>query len=810
MQFIAFQVVAQQTKVQGVVFDASTKDPIPFVNVFVKGTNIGATADFEGKYSLLSKSKSDTLVFSSMGYITAYYKLKIGSFQEVNLGLVADKYELSEVVIHPGENPAHPILRNVIAKKEINNQYSIDALQYEVYNKIQFDANNLSEKYRNKKYLKPFEFIFDYIDTSEVNGKSYLPIFISESVSDIYYRKQSGDFKEYIKASQASGIKNESVSLFLGNMYLDIRLYSNYIKFFEKNFISPISDNAFLTYKYYLIDSLMVGDSYCYKIMFKPKRKQEMTFSGELLIDKETWAIKQAKMKMSEDANLNFINAFEFKQSFVKVDGYWIVENENIFIDVNLLENSKSVAGLYCHKSSSFKNIVVNKPKADAFYKTPVDVFLDESSLERDENYWKNARHEELNAEEKMIYAIVDTIKNIHLFQTYYDVISTITTGYYSFEKYDLGPYFQTFSFNSLEGYRFRIGGQTGYNWNDKLRFFGHVAYGTNDKVFKYQAGVTYMPERNPMRKYGLSYKSDVEQLGQSPNALTQDNILASVFRRRPFTKLTMVEELNGFYEHEWFTGLSNKITVRQRNIFPVDGSDFEFYPNTGNAEVRNSITTTELEFNFRFAYKEKFFIDKFTRSSLGSKYPIVNFWYNYGVPSIFGGEYEYSKFELSVNHWFNIGGLGYSRYILSAGKIFGTLPFPLLIIHPGNETYSFDEQSFNKMNYYEFISDEYVSLYYTHHFEGFFLNHFPLMRKLRWREVIYAKALVGSLSGSNKNYSKFLPFSGGLNKPYIEGGIAIENIFRVLRVDANWRFTQLSNPEVVPFGLMVTLQLQF
>ncbi len=58
-----------------------------------------------------------------------------------------------------------------------------------------------------------------------------------------------------------------------------------------------------------------------------------------------------------------------------------------------------------------------------------------------------------------------------------------------------------------------------------------------------------------------------------------------------------------------------------------------------------------------------------------------------------------------------------------------------------------FDEYAYNLMNYYEFASDEYLSMYLTHHFDGFFLNHIPLMRKLKWREVAFAKAVIGTMN---------------------------------------------------------------
>jgi hypothetical protein len=144
---------------------------------------------------------------------------------------------------------------------------------------------------------------------------------------------------------------------------------------------------------------------------------------------------------------------------------------------------------------------------------------------------------------------------------------------------------------------------------------------------------------------------------------------------------------------------------------------------------------------------------------------------------------------------------IGYARLIVDAGKIFGKVPYPLLQLHEGNETYAFDRYAVNMMNYYEFASDQYVSLYYEHHFQGFFLNHFPLLRRLKWREVVTAKYLIGSINNQNFEVLKFPVGLGEVSKPYMEVGVGVENIFKIVRVDALWRLSHLDNPDIQPLG---------
>jgi hypothetical protein len=153
------------------------------------------------------------------------------------------------------------------------------------------------------------------------------------------------------------------------------------------------------------------------------------------------------------------------------------------------------------------------------------------------------------------------------------------------------------------------------------------------------------------------------------------------------------------------------------------------------------------------------------------------------------------------------ISPFGYTTYLLRAGKTWGTVPFPLLKIHEGNETYAYDIYAYNLMNYQEFASDQWASLSLEQHFNGFFLNKIPLMRKLKWRTVAGLKVLEGRLNNDTQNEMQLLPGMTGLGKkPYMETSVGIENILKLLRVDAVWRMNY-HNPDVTNLGIFFSLQ---
>ncbi|MEZ5083875.1 MAG: DUF5686 family protein [Bacteroidales bacterium] len=803
--------MAQITKVMGTVMDIETGEPVPFANIYFKGTTIGVTSDFDGNFSIETKIPTDTLVASVMGYYKQAFFVQKGRFQRINFTLREQNFNLPEVVIMAGENPAEILLRKIIKNKELNSKKEFDAYQYECYNKIEIDANNISDKFKNRRILKPFNFIFDYVDTSTVNGKTYLPVFLSETLSDIYFRKEPKSEKEVIKAAQASGVENESLLQFMGSMFQQYDIYDNYITIFQKNFVSPISDNGINHYKYYLVDSNFITEKWCYKIMFKPRRKQELTFTGHFWVHDTTYAIKSFELKIADDANINYLNDLVLIQEHDLIDGkYWMVTKDRGVGDFNVLDDNYTVLGFFGKKTTTYKKFVFNELKDKKLYSSPTNVIISDKAYIADDAFWDENRHEPLTKNEEVIYHMIDTLKNLPAFKTWIEIVETIITGYYKWNKVEIGPYASLISFNAIEGTRFRIGGRTTSEFNEDIRLSGHVAYGTLDERFKYGAGFLFIPNKNPRRAFGGNYRYEIEQLGNSPNAFREDFFFAALFRRNPANKLSYTNEYKFYYEHEWFNGFSNTLNFMYKEIIPVEEGQVEVYDETGEVVNLDKIITTEVGLKGRFAFNEKFIIHSFDRTSLGTKYPIIGFGYCYGIPGMFGSQYEYHKVELGMQHWFNVLNIGWSKYVVEAGKIWGTLPFPLLRLHPGNETFIFDEYAFNLMNYFEFVSDEYVSVFYTHHFDGLFLNHIPLMRKLKWREVGFVKSVWGTLSDKNKIYNKLPENTSTLEHPYIEAGVGIENIFKIIRIDGIWRLSHFDNENTNRFALFISLYFTF
>jgi hypothetical protein len=812
--FISFSLfpffVNAQFTIHGKIFVAESKEALPFVPVLIKGTTIGIQTDFDGNYTLKTSTLGDSLIASYVGYkrMARAINKKLPE-QEINFPLVSDEgISLEEVTVKAGENPAHRIIRNCVRNKENNNKNNLSAYEYETYNKLEFDLNRIPKEMRDKKIFKPIRFVFENVDSSFSGEKPSLPFFIIESLSQFYYKSNPKRKKEVIIASKVTGIENASVSQVLGDMYQNVNIYDNNILVFNKQLPSPVSENGLFYYKYYLKDSAFDGNQYIYHLSFKPKRTQELSFTGNIWIADTTWGVKKLEMSLPKDANINFINTANIIQEFTYADSTWVLSKDRLVID---FAPTKKAIGFYGRKTTSYKKIKLNQPKDDKFYEFADKIVVDEDALKKSDAFWAENRHDSLTLREQKIFKMIDTIQSLPIYRTWVDVFYLLVAGYKKFNNFEIGPYSNLVSYNRIEGLRLRFGGRTSEVFSKWYELNGYVAYGLLDEKWKYALGFKSFLTKKPSRQIvGMNYRSDNEILGQSTNGFSQDNVLASFFRSSPLTNLTRVNSVQAYYEREWFPGLITKTSIIGRQFTPLGTNQYLYPKNDGSIGTRENINNTEARINIRFAWKEKYVGEGFSRLSLGTGFPIVQVNYSKSLQNAFKGEYDYHKLVINVSDRFRITPiLGYTDIVVEGGKIWGTVPYPIMELHGGNQTYLYDYLAFNMMRNYEFTSDQFVSAAVFHHFEGLFLNKIPLLRKLKWREVATFKTVIGSVNEKNRKTLLFPTSLSALDKgAYAETSVGIENIFKVFRIDAFWRLNYQLERAIDNFGFKFGFQL--
>ncbi len=827
----SFMMNAQTVTITGEVTDEHTEEPLGYANVYVKGTTIGVSTNMEGKYKLQVPASRDSLVASVVGYDKKIKLIDEQAHQTINFELKRSGFKMSEVVVRASnKKPAHIILDEIIKNKSQNNRSNLGAYQYEVYNKIEVDVDNIQDaKFTKKKMFQPFQFVLNNIDT--VSGKEpFLPVFLSETLSDYYYRKTPTAEKEFIKATRLSGVKNATITNFLGSMYQEINIYKDFIPILDKSFVSPIAEQGRNYYNYKMIDTAIIEGRICYKINFKPKRKQTNTFFGYFWVVDNQFAIQEISMQMAPDVNINFVERLSVFQEFKPVkdlnlpknirqadsNKVWMLEKDKLVVDfVSSMKalglpgkKSDRSIGVIGRKTTSYSDVKVNPPNIDSnFNKSEEEVVVADSVYGKKESYWRKVRHDTLSKNEQAIYSMVDTLKDLPEFQTVVDVVTTIVSGYKEAGKVDIGPYFSMLSTDQVEGLRVRFGVKTNDKFSERLLLKGYVAFGTKDRDYKYGVGAEYVLSREPWQKVGVSYKDDLNLEAEHFDELDEDNLFAIALRKNVDQKLIRVEERRAYYERQLNKSLSSRITLRNAHMDPY----FPFEYRRGETQ-HSTIKTTESRFNLRFAYKEKFVKGGFNRVSIGTDYPVVEFNYTVGVSDVLSSDFNYHKLSLNIEDDLDIKPKGKLSWALEGGKVYNKLPYLLLKVPKGNDTYYYNRYAFNNMGEYHFAADQYAQLFLTHYFEGLLLDRVPRIRRLKWRTLVTGRAFWGKMNTENQQFNQNMNITTAYPLPYVEVGGGIENIFRFFRVDAVWRLTHPGTPtaDINRFNVYGSLQLKF
>lgn len=337
--------------VKGRITDASTGDPIPFANIGIRGQLGGTTTNFDGIYELKFKPPADSVTVTYVGYASRSKAIVPNqSEQVIDVQLSPGTTQLREVRILAGENPAYAVMRKIVAHKKANNADELTAYEYEAYNKIQIDIDNLSKGFRDRKPVKKMTHVLEKFDEVKgENGETIIPIFISESVSDVFYRRDPQKKKEVINKTKVSGVgltDGSVVSQLIGSTFQQYNFYNNWLNILQKDFVSPISDSWKLYYEYYLADSVYNGTGYDYHIDFEPRQKQDLAFTGSMWVDGQTFALTQIDVSVDKQANLNYIDRIKIQQSYELSDDEktWLPHKTRVLIDVD--EPTPRAAGM--------------------------------------------------------------------------------------------------------------------------------------------------------------------------------------------------------------------------------------------------------------------------------------------------------------------------------------------------------------------------------------------------------------------------------------------------------------------------------
>lgn len=803
-------VIYAQTKVSGIVLDEKNQ-PIPFANVFFKNSSEGLITNEDGRFYLESKNTHKILVVSYVGFDEKEINLEKQVVYDLKV-ILTEGEMLKEVVVFAGKtskknNPAIDILRKIWERRRKNGLRMFNQYQYDKYEKIEFDLNTVDSALMKSKVFKGMEFVFEQVDTSRITGKTYLPIFINESLSEVYGDNRSKKEKEILKGNKNSGFStNQQIIAFVKDLYADYDIYNNYIKFFDKDFVSPLSRTGIDVYNYVLTDSTFIEDKWCYNIVYYPRRKGELTFKGDFWVNDTTFAIKNINMTVTKSANINWVKELYIEQEFeVLNDSVFLLTRDHLMSDFAFSKKDES-RGVYGKRTTLYRNHLFDIPKPKEFYKEEVN-FIDNEVYARSDEFWEENRFERLNKDEQGVYRMLDTLQTVKKFKQMYNLVSILGSGYIQKGNFDFGPIFSTFGYNDVEGFRVRAGGRTYFGQNDPWRLQFYTAYGFDDNQFKYGiSGKWLLNKKNRFIIEGGN-RRDIEQIGAS--LTTTNNVLgrsfasSGLFMSGVNSNLTSINLSTVSLNIEPIKNLTFETGFSFRTLKSAySGFSLDYYTDLSQTEIQSQVKQSEINFSVDYTPGRKTVGYGVERTLVDDNFTRVYLGYSQGLKGVLDSDFDYQKLQLYFKQPVLIGGFGRLFFITELGKTFGEVPLGLMSVIPGNQSYFLIENTFNNLNFYEFVTDQYATLQLEHHFNGRLFSRIPWFRNLNLREIVGVKGVVGSVSDNNRlinasNITYLAP-----EKPYWEYSAGIGNIFKVFRIDFAWRANYRDIPDANNFTI--------
>lgn len=813
-------IIFGQTKVGGKVVD-EMNEPIAYANVVLKGSKDGVITDDNGNFYFESEGNYDTLIVSFVGFDKVELKLVPGLNKDLKIVLKSG-ISLNQVTVYTGKtskknNPALDILRKIWERRRKNGLKMFKHYQYDKYEKVEFDLNTIDSAFMKSKVFKGMEFVFKQIDTSKISGKSFLPIFINETLSQVYGNNEAKKTKEITTANKNSGLgTGDGVNTFIKDLYADYDIYDNYLKFFDKDFVSPLSRTGINVYNYVLSDSMYIDNKWCYNIVYYPRRKNELTFKGDFWVNDTTFAVKKINLEASKSANINWVKEIYIEQEFeVMNDSVFLLTRDYMMSDFSFSKKEES-KGVYGKRTTLFRNHQFNLPKEDKFFKEEVN-FYDNAVYNKSDDFWAENRFENLNKNEAGIYKMLDTLKEVPRFKRIYSLATILGSGYIEIPKWkmDYGPIFSSVGFNDVEGWRLRAGGRTYFGSNDTWRLQGYTAYGFRDNKFKYGISGKWMVDKKNRIILSAGNRRDVEQIGVS--LTTSNDVLGRSFASSSFfssgtnNKLTSVNLTTLGFEIEPVKNLTFQTNLSYRTLKSAsDQFSLDYYTDATQTTTKSEVKQSEINLVTEFTPKRRTVGYGVERLDVDNNYARFFLSYSQGLKGVMNSDFDYQKVQFYYRQPVLIGGFGRLFSTLEVGKTFGQVPLGLMGVIPGNQSYFIIDNTYNLLDYYDFVADEYASLHFEHHFNGRLFSRIPMLRKLNWREIVGVKGVYGTVSDENR----FINASGlAYRAPediYWEYHAGIGNIFKVLRIDFAWRGSYLDIPDANRFTVKASFGFYF
>ena len=823
-----------KSPISGTVTDKNTGEPLAFVQIAIPGTKYGTVSDINGQFDLSVTAVDTILHFRMVGYRPQTIVLKKNTHRlKVSMEPEVTTLQTVNVTAKKGKrerysrrnNPAVELVKHVIDRKDENHVMANEMFSRRVFEKLNMCLDQFHPDFEKHAFWKHFRFVEKYIDHAEFDNAEILHFSIHERLqTQNYYH---GSLRTLTTANRADGvdanITQEGFDDDLDALFPTIDIFSNEISLMSVRFVSPLSSIFAITfYHYYITDTVEIDGLRCIELTFVPSSKGNFGFVGSMyVVADSSYAIKRYSLRVPEAVDLNYVRDLNVMQTFDRDSvGHYLPIRTDTY---GRFYVGKRLRQIYAHKMQLYYDYSLDTliPQPDSLF-TPLASYAVLPNAHRVfRKEWNARRPVELTLAETFldsmryelarIPSIRFTIKTVEaLFSGYIPTHSTRDSS-----RFDFGPIYNFVSHNGTEGLRLRVGGMSTARLNPRNFFDGYVAYGIQDKQFKFNLNLIHtfadkrrFPKENPLGYICLHAGYDIESPGLSFDRYDRDNILQWTNKETP---AQYVADIQLRLRKQWPNFLGIDTWVGAQHIRPTGLLSYYRITPDGPERVDNIVFAqwaTSLDFSPNsFVRSGRTGVSSLLNLSSNATYVTLN----HEMGLLDGFYYNRSTFSVFNRLWF--AALGYLDLRMQGGIVWNPVPMPKLFVPNGNISLLMSENAFNTMRPMEFMMDRYVSLFATYHMKGLILNHIPLINRLKLREVVGFNLLYGGMSDMNNPENGHaglyqLPANTDFlsSTPYMEYSIGIENILKLIRIDYVRRISYLKEGES-PYAIKVCIQ---
>jgi hypothetical protein len=784
---LSFIIVVMQGiagNVSGRVTDNNHK-PLAFTSILIKGTTKGTSANSAGEYSITLTEGEYTIIAQHVGYKSFEAKVVV-SKESVHLDfeLQEQKYELANVTVHQGEDPAYEIIRNAIKKRPYYEK-EIKKFETEVYIKGQLQLRDYPKRF----FGKPVD--FEDGDTSK-----HKMMFLSETVAkysvDEPHRKVEVLSTKVSGQSDAFGFSSPQI----------ISFYQNNIRLGNVNprgFISPISNNALNYYRYHFEGTFFENGQMVNRIRVIPKRKYEPLFNGYINIIENEWRIQSVQLSLYKQNQLQLADTIKIEQLYVPLGNVWIIKQQTIYPSVKIL--GFDVYGSFVQVYDKYTlNPVFEKKHFD---NTVLKIY--DSANKKPSAYWDSIRPLPLLQEEVNDYKKKDSLEEVRKSPRYMDSLDRKSNKINFSEILTTGKTFtnrknkssisieglvQIVNYNTVEGLVLDVRPTYRKRFSDTkpnaLTVTPGLRYGFSNKRFNPNLTVGYRLTTKNLTSFSVAGGRDVFQYNNANPVRVFWNTLRTLRDERNYLKiyeagfgrLNVVRAIgegvtvSAHFEYQDRLSLNNTTSYKWR-----DYPDRDFTPNITMPNNKASIASL----NIRWQPGARYIEMPERTINVGSKFPTLNLTLTKGIKGFLGSDVDYAKWQAAVNDNLNLKLAGRFNYRVTAGGFLErkSVFFPDYTHFFGNlgtvaAPYLTSFQLLPYYSNYSNVEKFYSTAHAEYHLNGFLTNKIPVFKKLNWFLV----------TGTN-----FLYLQNHEN--YAEVFVGLENIFKVGRIDFVKSFTK-------------------